>query len=125
MSGYAVTLELSPEVYQQAERVAQATQRPLEDIVAEWVRPPVEDSLADLDHLSDVELLQVAGETVPSDHTRRLQALFEIQRGRGLTEPEQQEALALVEYEDRITLRKARALFLLKQRGKLPDGLRV
>ena len=33
--------------------------------------------------------------------------------------------MTLVEYEDLVTLRKARALFLLKQRGILPGNLRL
>ncbi len=47
------------------------------------------------------------------------------QRQRSLSADEQQEAVALVEQEDFVTLRKARALFLLKQRGILPGDLRL
>ncbi len=123
MEGHSITLELSPEVYQQAQRVARATKRSLEEVVAEWVRPPIEESLSDLDQLTDDQLFHIAREAVHSHATHRLQALIEAQRQRTLTEAEQQEALALVEYEDRVTLRKARALFLLKERGNLPDDL--
>jgi hypothetical protein len=45
------------------------------------------------------------------------------QQQRNLTEKEQREAVTLVEQEDLLTLQKARALFLLNQRGVLPDDL--
>lgn len=125
MAGHAVTLELPDEVYQRAQHVAQATQRPLEEIVCEWIRPPVQVKLPELERLSDDELLQAVRETLPPEHAHRLQELLAAQRQRSLSEDEQREALALVEQEDLITLRKARALFLLKQRGILPDDLRL
>jgi hypothetical protein len=75
--------------------------------------------------LSDDELLQAARDTIPAEHTRRLRELLAAQRQRSLSEDEQREAMALVEHEDLVTLRKARALFLLKQRGILPGKLRL
>jgi hypothetical protein len=123
MPVHAVTLELPDEVYQHAQRVAQATRRPVEEIVSDWIRPPVHESASALDHLSNDELLQVARDLSPAEHVHRLQALLSAQRQRMLSEDEQREALALVEHEDFLTLRKARALFLLKQRGLLPDSL--
>ena len=125
MAVHAVTLELPDEVYQQAQHVAQATHRPLEEIVCEWIRPPTHVKLPELEHLSDAELLRAARETLLSEHAHRLQELLAVQQQRNLSEDEQREALALVEQEDFVTLRKARALFLLKQRGILPDDLRL
>lgn len=125
MAVHAVTLELPDEIYQRAQRVAQATQRPLEEVVSEWIRPPVQVQLPELERLSDDELLQAAREALPPEHTHRLQELLAVQRQRSLSEDEQREAVALVEQEDFVTLRKARALFLLKQRGILPDDLRL
>src|SRR5262245_35016346 len=122
MPVHAVTLELPDEVYRHALRVAQATRRPIEKIVSDWIRPPTEMHLPDLDHLSNDELLQAARETVPAGHTQRLQELLTAQRQRTLSDNEQREAMALVEHEDFLTLRKARALFLLKQRGILPPN---
>ena len=124
MAGHAITLELPDEVYQRAQRVARATRRPLEEIVIEWIRPPVPVKLPELDRLSNDELLQAAQDTIPAEHAHRLQALLAAQQQRSLSEAEQREALALVEQEDLVTLRKARALFLLKQRGILPGNLR-
>jgi hypothetical protein len=123
MPVHAVTLELPDEVYQQAQRVAQATRRPVEEIVSDWIRPPVQMQLPELDHLSNDELLQVARDVIPTEHAQRLQELLTAQRQRTLSDDEQREAMALVEQEDFLTLRKARALFLLKQRSVLPDNV--
>jgi len=123
MAVHAVTLELPDEVYQRAQRVAQATQRPLEEVVIEWIRPPVQVKLPELEHLPNDELLRAARATLPPEHTQRLQELLAAQQQRSLSEDEQREAVELVEQEDFVTLRKARALFLLKQRGILPDEL--
>jgi hypothetical protein len=125
MAVHAVTLELPDDVYQRAQRVAQDTQRPLAEVVCEWIRPPIHATLPELIQLSDDELLQAARETLPSEHTNRLRELLATQRQRSLSADEQREAVALVEQEDFVTLRKARALFLLKQRGILPGDLRL
>ena len=67
------------------------------------------------DELSNDELLAVAQTTVSPVYTRRLQALLAVQRQRNLTESEQQEAIKLVEQEDLLTLRRSKALLLLKR----------
>ncbi len=122
---HAVTLELPDEVYQQAQHVANTTRRSIEEVVCAWIRPPVQVTLPELERLSDDELLQAAHATIPPEHAHRLQELLDIQQRRTLSEDEQREAVTLVEQEDFVTLRKARALFLLKQRGILPDDLRL
>ena len=124
MTARTITLELPPELYRQAQHVAKTTRRSLEDVVLAWLRPPAEEGLADLEQWSDDELRQVARASVAPDHIRRLRHLLAAQRQRTLTECEQQEAAILVEQEDLMTLRKARALFLLKQRGALPEDPR-
>ena len=74
-----------------------------------------------LDELSNEELLAISQTTVPPARLRRLQDLLTVQRQRNLAEGEQQEAAQLVEQEDLLTLRKSKALLLLKQRGALPQ----
>lgn len=125
MAAHAITLELPDEVYQQAQRIAQATRRPLEEVVSDWIRPPMPRQPRELERLSDDELLQIAGDTILAEHAHRLQELLAAQRRRTLSEEEQREAMTLVEQEDLLTLRKARALFFLKQRGLLPGNLRL
>ena len=126
MTVYTVTLELPGEIYQQAERIARATQRPVEQVVIEWIHPPQTETaeiLTALENLSNEQLTQIAQASVPPDNSRRLQELLITQQKRTLTESEQREAASLVEREDLLTLRKAQALFLLKQRGVLPNDL--
>lgn len=79
--------------------------------------------LPELERLSSDELLRAARATFPLEYVHRLQELLAIQQQRNLSEDEQREAVKLVEQEDFITLYKAKALFLLKQRGILPDEL--
>jgi hypothetical protein len=126
MTVYTVTLELPGEIYQQAEQIARATQRPVEQVVVEWIHPPQTEKaeiLTALENLSNEQLIQAARASVLPDSSRRLQELLAVQEQRTLTESEQYEAATLVEQEDLLTLRKAKALFLLKQRGILPDDL--
>jgi hypothetical protein len=61
----------------------------------------------------------------PTERARRLQQLLADQKQRSLSADEQQEAVVLVEQEDSLTLQKARALFLLKQRGIQPKDLHL
>lgn len=130
MTFYTVTLDLPEDVYKRAERVAQTTKRPVEQIIASWVSPPpgtsdeLADEIAALEQLDNDELAQIARSFMPADEVARLRELLVLQRARGLDEAEQQQAAALVEKEDWYTLHKARALYLLKKRGALPDDLR-
>ena len=126
MSIHTVTLDLPEEIYQRAQQVADATQRPIEQVVIEWIHLPqseLGEVVVRLETLSNDQLLQIARSRISSDHSHRLQELLSTQQQRTLTEKEQQEAVALVEQEDLLTLQKARALFLLNQRGVLPDDL--
>jgi hypothetical protein len=126
MAAHIVTLELPRAIYQRAQRVAQAPQRPIEQIVVEWIHPPIQETtlaLDDLENLPDDELIRVAQAQASSENSHRLQELLLAQQQRTLTKSEYQEAIALVEEEDLVTLLKARALFLLKERGALPNDL--
>jgi len=122
----AVTIELPAPLYQQAMQQAVATQRPIEQVVSDWVQPPApvsrdtEDALAGLDALSTHELLEIARSQTPRHEADGLQALLEMQQRRALTPTERAEANRLVEREDFLTLRKAKAIYLLKQRKALP-----
>jgi predicted transcriptional regulator len=125
-----VTLDLPRQIYQKAAQIAKATKRPIEQVVVEWIRPPVErvgsvqDAvLAGLEAMSTAQLTQVARSGATAEDTERLRELLSLQEQRELTEAEQDEAARLVEQEDLITLRKAKAIYLLKQRNALPDEL--
>ena len=125
-----VTLDLPRQIHQKAAQIAKATKRPIEQVVVEWIRPPVERAgsvqdavLAGLEAMSTAQLTQVARSGAALEDTERLRELLSLQEHRELTEAERDEAARLVEQEDLITLRKAKAIYLLKQRNALPDEL--
>ena len=129
MTSYTVTLDLPQDIYQQAERAARTTKQPVEQVIVNWIMPPPSShdelvkEIAELESQGDEMLIQIARSVMPEDDVARLRELFAVQRARGLTEAEQREAAALVEKEDLYTLRRARALYLLKKRNALPDEL--
>lgn len=126
MTAHTIILELPKNIYERAQRVAQATRRPIEQVVVEWIHPPIQETITEIDNLenlSNVELHQAAQAHLSLDASRRLQDLLSAQQQRTLSDNEYQEVVALVEAEDLVTLRKARALFLLKERGLLPNDL--
>jgi len=125
-----VTLDLPRQIYQKAAQIAQATKRPIEQVVVEWIQLPAERpglsqdaALAGLNAMTTAELAQLARSTAPREDSDRLRRLLSLQEQRELTEAEHDEAVHLVEQEDLITLRKAKAIYLLKQRHALPDDL--
>lgn len=123
MSEHSITLTLPDAVYRQAQRVAKTTQQAIEEVVLTWIHPAPEEVLMGLNELSNDELFAVAQTTISPVRIRRLQDLLAAQRQRNLTEIEEQEATQLVEQEDLLTLRKSKALLLLKQRGALTKDL--
>lgn len=126
----SVTLDLPRPIYQKAVQIARATKRPIEQVVVEWIQPPAEHvgsvqeaALIGLESMSTEQLTQVARSTSVPDDRKRLQELLSLQEQRPLTAAERTEAGQLVEQEDLLTLRKAKALFLLKQRNALPANI--
>ena len=79
--------------------------------------------LAGLEAMNTAQLTQVARSGATPEDTERLRELLTLQEQRELTEAERDEAARLVEQEDLITLRKAKAIYLLKQLNALPDEL--
>lgn len=125
-----VTLDLPRQIYQKAAQIAKATRRPIEQVVVDWIQLPVESvlpagetALAGMDAMSTAQLTQVARSTAAPVDTERLQELLSLQGQRELTVAERDEAVRLVEQEDLLTLRKAKAIYLLKQRNALPAEL--
>lgn len=118
---HTVTLDLPEDIYDRAEREARTTEQSVEQVIISWITPPpptaeeLAREIAELEKLDNAELVQIARSTMPEDDVSRLRNLLTKQRERGLTEAEWREATALVEKEDWHTLRKARALYLLKK----------
>lgn len=126
-----ITLDLPAEIYQRAERLANSTKQTVEQIVIEWIQPTPDigdlfpqDLFTELEKLDELELTQMAKAKTAAKEAQRLQKLLALQGEHNLTKAEQKEAQRLVEQEDLLTLRKACALFILKQRGLVnPAGI--
>lgn len=125
-----VTLDLPQELYRLAQQAAQRSRQPVEKILLDWIQPPhetngidLQSDLAKLESQTNNELVQVAQSSIAHRDRERLQALLTVQQQQPLTVQEQIEAQALVHQEDFQTLRKAKALSLLKQRNALPADL--
>lgn len=125
-----VTLELPQRIYRKAVETAKATRRPVEQVVVEWIQLPADEGdsqqkalLAGMEAMSTPELAEIAGSRTPMAESARLRELLQLQQQRELSAGESNEAAQLVEQEDLLTLRKAKALYLLKQRKALPAAL--
>lgn len=132
-----VTLDLPQDLYQVAQHTAQRSRQPIEQVLLNWIQPPnqvgegqgaendLQSILVGLEQLTNAELMQVVKATLPPRDVTRLQHLLALQQQRGLTTKEYNEAEQLVKQEDLQTLRKAKALSLLKQRNAFPTDLPI
>jgi hypothetical protein len=125
-----VTLDLPQRIYRKAVETARATRRPIEQVVVDWIRPPFDDTdssknaiLAEMETMSTAELVEIARSTTAPREAAQLRELLQLQEQRTLSQSESAEAVRLVEQEDVLTLRKAKAFYLLKQRNVLPDSI--
>ncbi len=119
-----ITLNLPEALAQRAGRVAEAMQRPLEDIMTamlDAVLPTLDDvpshlqaELVEMTWLDDNALLVIADAAMPQSDQQRL---LELGARDVLTSAEREEIEALRALYGRLTLRKARALALLSVRS--------
>ncbi|MBC8447857.1 MAG: hypothetical protein H8D78_08915 [Chloroflexi bacterium] len=126
-----VTLELPHTIYLPARRMAEATDRPLEDLLVRALQaslPPLDglpaeltEELIELESLGDESLWRVMVSRVPATQQRGLDRLLRKNQAGTLTERERQKLDQLQREADRVMLRKARAAVLLRFRGhRLP-----
>lgn len=126
-----VTLELPQTIYLPARRMAEVTNRPLEDLLVcalEASLPPLDglpselvEDLVGLESLDDESLRQVMVSKVPTAQQDELDRLLRKNQAGTLTEQERQKLDRLQREADRVMLRKARAAVLLRFRGhRLP-----
>ena len=123
-----ITLTLPDDVLQSVQRVAQATQQSVEDLLVialhaalpslAGLPPPVVENLTALESLDDQALWAVMLETVPHDLQRRLHDLLARHQEGTLTDAEREQLAILQGQADLVMLRKARAAVLLRFRGK-------
>jgi hypothetical protein len=123
-----ITLQLPERLYQRLVNTAQATQRPLEEIIIhaletgsppDWDDVPEEfqADLAALDSLDDNALWAIVRSHKPSNDMTRYDELLELNRETGLSDAEQIELAQLRHEADAFMLRKAHAATLLRWRG--------
>lgn len=122
-----VTLDLPLRIYRKAAEAAKATKRPIEQVVVEWIQPPGNEPeaasqvvLKGLETMNTAQLIEIAQAKSAPAEVVRLRELLRLQEQRELTQSEFTEAARLVEQEDLLTLRKAKAIYVLKQRAALP-----
>jgi hypothetical protein len=128
MSDYNLTI---PEnLYDKARRVAEETTRPVDEVIRSHLERAFEDErfmLSDDEHaelqalayLSDDALWTIAREQMPDAIEARAHELLNRQANQTLSDDEQAELALLLDRADRLTLRKAEAVALLRQRGNI------
>jgi hypothetical protein len=128
MSDYNLTI---PEnLYDKARRVAEETTRPVDEVIRSHLERAFEDErfmLSDDEHaelqalayLSDDALWTIAREQMPDAIEARAHELLNRQANQTLSDDEQAELALLLDRADRLTLRKAEAAALLRQRGNI------
>ena len=123
-----VTVQLPEAIYRRLKQSAQASNKPMEELVVQSVKagmPPLVINLPpafaqeclDLERLSDKELRRLAESTIPPGRQRQyINLLGKNQRG-VLTKREQETLKRLGAEARRLTLHKAYAYALLQWRG--------
>jgi hypothetical protein len=128
MTAQEINVSLPEHLYLRLQHAAQATQRPLADVLIHAVEvgspPNWEDTpaefhveLAALDRLDDETLWQIARERRSEADMVRWQELLDKQADSSLSQDEQMEMAQMRTDTDRLTLRKAHAVALLRWRG--------
>ena len=133
MSVNTVTLNLPEMLYRRLLQTAQATQRPLDEVVLHalqvgsppaWNDAPAEfqADLAALDRLDDDALWRIARSSRSEADMRHYQELLDRHADGTLTDAKRRELDELRQEADRFMLRKAHAAALLRWRGyQLPS----
>jgi hypothetical protein len=128
MTAQTIQIQLPAEIYHRLQRVADATQQPLEAVVFQTIQgnlPPSLDDLspdlqlvvADLPALSDAALWEIARAPLPPRPWRRHQHLLAQGQAGHLSAADAGELAALRTTTDRYVTRRSYALALLKWRG--------
>jgi hypothetical protein len=122
MSTQTVTIELPEALYRSANQVAQATRRPLADILQESLAhslPPLDDvppedvvELAHLSTMDDAALWQAGAATMPATDQEQMDHLL-ARQGEGVLSPDEERQLQMLMDEyGRLLVRKAHAWLL-------------
>ena len=128
MSTASITLEIPENLYQRFVKTANATKRPLEEIILQVLEvgsPPILDDipeqyraeLTDLDELDDQNLWEIATKRKTSRDLETYDRLLARTKENLLTAKEQLELTKLRQESELFMLRKAHAAALLHWRG--------
>jgi len=121
--------------YQRLQRMAEAIQRPVEEVTFQTIRgnlppsvddlpPELRDELAAVQNLDDKALWAIVKESLPPDQWRRHEYLLRKNQEGTLTAAEQEELARLRAATDRFVFRRSYALALLKWGGTPSLSLR-
>lgn len=129
----SVNLQVPPSVYRLAKKIAEATSRPVEQVLVDVLSAasPASEDLppelqAELDMLaqqSDAELWSVARRTVAAGRRRTYDRLLEKNGAGTLTMGEREQLKEVREESERLMLQKAHAYALLRWRGHVLPAL--
>jgi hypothetical protein len=127
MPSQTITLELPDDLYRAANRLAQATQRPLSDLLQDTLAhalPPLDDVppeeadvLAHLSSLDDSALWQASRAMMPAGQQDELRTLLDAQAEDEITPEEAERLQELMEAYGRLLVRQVHAWLLLARRG--------
>jgi signal transduction histidine kinase len=131
-----LVVTLPEDITEQAQTIADLTERPVEQVVIEHLRTlrapdsalphELQSELEALQYLSDDALWVIAREQVGAQLQTRINDLLDASRADELTDATRDELAALLDRADNVMLRKAEAAVLLTRRGYelTPDDLR-
>jgi hypothetical protein len=128
MSSHSITIELPENIFDRLTQLAQTTDRPLAEIVAqsiacnlppsiEQASPELQPELLKMQRLNDNELLSIAQTTVSLAQQQRHEELLVKNEDLDISEMERQELANLRLAIDNLTVQKAYAWALLRWRG--------
>lgn len=118
-----VVLQLPENLYRQASRMAELSNRDLPRVLMETLEKaffplgPVAETLAPIEKLSDEELLKLANLQMEPAQGKRLSRLLARQKAEQLSKAEELELTALFQVNQEGMLRKAQALAEAVRRG--------
>ena len=131
-----LVVTLPEDIMEQANTIAELTERSVEQVVIEHLRTlrapdsalpqELRSELEALQYLSDDALWLIAREQVAVSLQTRINALLDASRADAMTEAMRDELATLLDRADSVMLRKAEAALLLTRRGYelTPDDLR-
>ena len=113
-----VTLNIPEEVAHQAQAIAASTQRPVEDVLTEWLDRAAAE--VPVEQLPDHEVRTLARLQMSEDQQAELNDLLDSQREASLTKSQQARLDALMQIYRRGLVRKAQAVKVAVDRGLMP-----